>query len=218
MSTTTTRERPILFSREMVAALLADKKKQTRRVVKPRHIAYARGSAERDFDSIGSIRPGKSGELNAFLASFPGVSIGQMNCPYGLVGDRLYVRERWYAVEVPGQGIGNAFAVFEDEIIEGIPTPKELRPLRKKPRKFGCKPSIHLPRFASRIKLEITAVRVERLQAIRHRDAIAEGVEYDVSKADGAPLARFQALWNSINGTHAWASNPWVWVIEFKRL
>lgn len=83
---------------------------------------------------------------------------------------------------------------------------------------FKYKPSIFMPRWASRITLEITGIRVERLQEISNKDAIAEGVKYDVSKEGGWPVSRYKALWESINGKDSWEANPFVWVTEFKRL
>lgn len=96
---------------------------------------------------------------------------------------------------------------------------------------FKRRPSIHMPRAASRITLEITGVRVERLQDISEADAIAEGIEPDVQPGDPVPLWRnystgntticpiysYQTLWESINGDGSWAANPWVWCVEFSR-
>jgi len=80
--------------------------------------------------------------------------------------------------------------------------------------------SIHMPRWASRITLEITEVRVERVQEISHRDALAEGVSYDVSKSDGNPCARYRQLWDKINpaADRNWKANPWVWALSLKRV
>jgi hypothetical protein len=85
---------------------------------------------------------------------------------------------------------------------------------------WAHRPSIHLPRKASRITLEVTAVRCEQLQQITTRDAIAEGVEYDVSLPDGAPTMRFHYLWDSIHVKDGfnWKANPFVFVVSFKRI
>lgn len=82
------------------------------------------------------------------------------------------------------------------------------------------KPSIHMPRWASRITLEVTGVRVERLQDISEADAIAEGAPWAACGApqEGSHKAGFAQLWESINGSNSWSTNPWVWVIEFKRV
>ena len=83
----------------------------------------------------------------------------------------------------------------------------------------GCKPSIHMPRWASRITLEITGVRVERLQDISEADAIAEGIEaLPMKTRQATPRLDYQALWESINGPESWDENPWVWRLEFKRI
>lgn len=143
-----------------------------------------------------------------------GNPIPQMPCPYGVAGDRLWVRES-FRVEERGRGTQRYEVYFyrADE-----PTSRLFNPLR-------YKPSIHMPRALCRIVLEVTAVRVERLQAISEADAIAEGVVRDsvgwnvpdicvtpISAADAYGL-----LWDSVNGSGAWDSNPWVWVVEFKR-
>jgi hypothetical protein len=134
------------------------------------------------------------------------------HCPYGNLGDRLWVRET-FSYEENGPRIwywadGN-IAAFNCE---------RPRPI---------KPSIHMPRWASRITLEITGVRVERLQDISYDDAIAEGCEQRttcINPGKGVyshvnePQDDFSRLWKSINGAESWDANPWVWVIEFKRV
>jgi hypothetical protein len=120
-------------------------------------------------------------------------------CPYGHPGDRLWVRETWrpvnevhadYAADYNASDLGS------------------LGP---------WKPSIHMPRWASRITLEIVSVRVERLQDISEGDAIAEGVGGDVTVTPCFSVDRYRELWESINGPGSWEANPWVWVVEFKR-
>lgn len=129
-------------------------------------------------------------------------------CPHGQVGDRLWVRESFADVPHPA-----------DE-----PHPRLRRGPKGKgitwradwvgnPSGFKWKPSIHMPRWASRITLEITDVRVERLRDIREDDAIAEGVQ---DFAFVGAVNAFESLWESINGTESLESNPWVWVVEFK--
>lgn len=121
-------------------------------------------------------------------------------CPYGQPGDRLWVRETWCRTAA-------GYTQYRADDKREQPYWTLLK----------WKPSIHMPRLASRITLEITDVRVERLQDITHRDALSEGVEYDVSKQDGSPLSRFENLWNSINAKrgYSWESNPFVWVLSF---
>lgn len=182
------KERPILFSGEMVRAILEGRKTQTRRVVKMP-----------PFDSSDET-------LGSYL-------IAHMDgCPYGQVGDRLWVRETW--AYCPYR---NCFFYRADNFPED---------------KFKWKPSIHMIRAASRITLEITGIRVERLQDISEEDAIAEGiqknpVQFDTrlnypagSSAAGwhNPKNSFRSLWRSINGKDSWELNPCVWVIEFKQI
>jgi hypothetical protein len=149
-------------------------------------------------------------------------------CPFGTVGDRLWVRETWAEGFIGGVG---------DTIIYRADNPDFDKDFLLNGK---WKPSIHMPRLASRITLEITGVRVERLQDISEEDAIAEGVKcevYDQGKPisacwynyqedlfDGSfnspeAIDSFRTLWDSINAKkHPWQSNPWVWVVEFKHL
>lgn len=214
------KERPILFSAPMVLALLAGAKTQTRRVVK-----LCGAEAIDETDAIGCHWPW-SPEADDWLP-----------CPYGRPGDRLWVREAFSL----GRRVENGEGVVDDELVWIGRLPAE------DPRKHafmskwcvgyaadGCegkmRPSIHMPRWASRITLEVTAVRVERLQAISEEDAKAEGAAHRI--AAGGDLAgafeidathinyreHFRDLWESINGAESWAANPWVWVVSFKRV
>lgn len=187
------KDRPILFSGAMVRALLDGSKTQTRRFVKLTDSGRVKAT--------GSARNWHLEDPNAVLA-----------CPYGQPGDRLWVRE--------------TFGIFDSEGTEFVGIPKE------RPRGFhvvwagDCpapvtetfrfRPSIHMPRWASRITLEITAVRVERLQEISEEDAKAEGVDW--TPFFNEPVEAYADLWKSINGPCSWESNPYVWVIEFKRI
>lgn len=190
------RERPILFSGPMVRAIIEGRKTVTRRVVKPQP------------DFLGSM----TAPNTPFKTLGAGLH-GQIVCPYGQPGDRLWVRE--------------TFAVYGDEKMAAIHYRAD-RPHHVGQKGMGYKPSIHMPRWACRILLEITAVRVERLQEISEAQARAEGVQQD---SDGwfdyqAPSTQcctsavesFRTLWSSINGTESWTANPWVWVVEFKRV
>ncbi len=184
------KERPILFSAPMVRALLAGTKTQTRRIIKPQHLAFFNQDAA------------------AMLSDW-----NERPLPYGQPGDRLWVRETWH----DASSSLHSCALYR---ADGI----DLH--------WGkWAPSIHMPRWASRITLEITSVRVERLQEISIEDAKAEGAwgpddsivqkvaDYfgtDIFSAN--PRKAFQMLWESINGPDSWAANPWVWAIEFKRV
>lgn len=212
------RERPILFSGPMVRAILAGTKTQTRRVVKPQPWASC------------CIEEGMDGEApfvySALTGDGPGYDVDEVRtpcrCPYGAPGDRLWVREAW--------GIGSrtdpwgGYDGIEYRADEAWLEDGDLLPCHKVSTpddvclgdyRAGWKPSIHMPRWASRITLEITGVRVERLQDISVEDCRAEGGMYD-SPVD--VRAWYRDLWESINGPGSWDANPWVWVVEFRRL
>ena len=218
------KERPILFSGAMVRALLDDSKTQTRRVVKmpPSWDCFVCA------DWGDGWWPYRSDDGES--PSYDNDEI-PMNCPYGRPGDRLWVRETW-SVDDDGH---IEWAIYR---ADGAELP-ELPPTRKPAR---WRPSIHMPRWASRILLEVVSVRVERLNDCSQMDAIAEGAVsirsqawdrehfpvwrylFDEAVAAGAkppigptPVQAYQALWDSINGTDSWDTNPWVWVVEFKR-
>lgn len=186
------RERPILFSGPMVRAIIEGRKTVTRRIAKPvKH------------PDLGNIyTPG------ALVLENEPQHVIDRACPYGQPGDRLWVRE--------------TFAVYGDEKMAAIHYRAD-RPHDVGRKGVGYKPSIHMPRWACRILLEITAVRVERLQDISHGQAMAEGVLSCESALDPdgngySPYELFSALWVSINGHDSWHANPWVWVVEFKRV
>lgn len=193
-------ERPIIFSGPMVRALLAGTKTQTRRVVKPSPVvdrAWTGGACWQRF-APSIKRP--VGEV---------WSIRDMHkaCPYGVPGDRLWVRETfcddWSDIEgIYYRADGGLHADMFDA---------------------GCKwrPSIHMPRAASRITLEITRVRVERLQDISEADAMAEGAAPLLVPPDGGSTPHvegYRVLWRALHGPSSWYANPWVWVIEFRRV
>lgn len=188
------REKPILFSGPMVRAILEGSKTQTRRVLR------VQPSEETGSLSIGPYHPtaiDRHGEEQPGPETY-GVysSCGEfgLRCPYGQPGDRLWVRETWAKTYVRQAGAEwFVYATGDNRTDYGGP----------------WKPSIHMPRAASRITLEITGVRVERLGEISESDARAEGVQ---------SVAEFKELWASINGLGSWEANPWVWVVEFRRI
>ncbi|MBN6728746.1 hypothetical protein [Burkholderia multivorans] len=206
-------ERPILFSGQMVRAILEGRKTQTRRIAKDVVAAHVvTGEALRDLDSAGP----------------------RVRCPHGARGDRLWVRETWqgpliedherdaylesrtdfhtpkYCEYAADGGAAPKFVTFDDELVQ------------------RWRPSIHMPRWASRITLEITSVRVERLQSISEPDARAEGVTIEERHMHGycagayrpPSIRAFHDLWDSLNAArgHGWDVNPWVWVVEFRRI
>lgn len=186
------KERPILFSAPMVRALLAGTKTQTRRVAKIDDVAY--GLPVRWV----SVGPATTGLQN-------------VRCPYGGPGDRLWVRETWARDDEDGAlmyraDLGrdmNADA-WEQGRLEGVP-------------RYRWKPSIHMPRQASRLMLEVTGVRVERLHQISRGDAMAEGCPFANMQDGESPVRWYEYLWRSINGPDSWDANPWVWAVEFRK-
>ena len=218
MSTLNITERPILFSGPMVRAILEGRKTVTRRIAKPvKH------------PDLGNIyTPGA-----LVLESEPQHVIDRA-CPYGQPGERLWVRETW-SIDMLGahstvNGYDSLYALryrADDAEREIHVAPGEPDPYLKlyDNRRGDWRPSIHMPRWACRILLEITAVRIERLQDISEEQAIAEGVHRDhrrwFATDDGGPayqcpIAAFSQLWRDTGGN--WNANPWVWVVEFKRV
>jgi len=229
-----TAERPILFSAPMVRAILAGQKTQTRRLVEGLH-----RNEKLEKESLSLVS-----SFMALVAS-----------PFGKPGDGLWVRETFALetnrnVDVTGYGPpfkdgrpvryikdddGNEF--WEQPHYFATDPKPELEYGDKEGPSVRWKPSIHMPRWASRITLEITNVRVERLMDISEEDAIAEGVRHDPGHSTplemGANVetwfnyqdpeswvtsaqSSFRTLWSSIYGVPSWLSNPWVFVIEFK--
>ncbi len=208
------KERPILFSGPMVRAILEGRKTMTRRVVKLRH----------DADVV---------VVNGQVWKPARVDYaGYVDCPYGQVGDRLWVRENFCPI-YPQDPHYNGGRPIEYDYQATYKHGHRLGDLIGEKKKW--KPSIHMPRIASRILLEIVSVRVERLHEISEADAQAEGVERVVvgsgwrrycdpdSEEVGVPPCgdarrSFRSLWKYINGDESWNANPWVWVVEFKRV
>lgn len=233
-------ERPILFSGAMVRKIIEDLKTNTRRVA---HLA----------DNVRVV----DGVAQGYLPGCPEGFV--IPCPYGKPGDRLWVRETWASPEtnlkLPGRvaynadgeagafmgdGGGGYFWLHHGRILEAEGY-QQCFPKNGSNtyglKKFGgrWRPSIHMPRWASRLTLEIVSVKVERVQDVSLEDCLAEGI--DVPGRDRmlqiGPIKRecdeahcrahFHKLWDSINskrdgGKHAWVKNPWVWAIEFKRV
>ena len=185
------KERPILFSGPMVRAILEGRKTQTRRIVKVRGGLEYIGpkGCEHEPDSWGYPHPCDDG----YLTLADGIK-----CPYGKPGDRLWVRETWAPAEWPPTGPPAVYRADEGMFAS------------------QWKPSIHMPRAVSRITLEVVSVRVERLQDISEEDALAEGIT--LVERGTSPVDQFNKLWESINGPGSWEANPWVWVVEFKRI
>ncbi len=208
------KERGMIFNGEMVRAILDGRKTQTRRPIKWKQTRFTEIGERED----GSKWPWSEDAEHACDFWHP--------CPFGAVGDRIWVRETWAEAGASAPDLKLYRANYPEHvpsIYENVPPAEEIR----------WTPSIHMPRTASRILLEITDVRVERLNAISEEDAEAEGIDmealYDSQDcydciADhnmtGRPTvtSAFKYLWESIYGEEGWKSNPWVWVIEFKRV
>jgi len=193
-------EHPILFSGPMVRAILDGRKTMTRRVVKDTcpfvTVAYFDEETERWYWTTGAERERLPTDL----------CLGK--CPYGQPGDQLWVRETWLSYRhLHKNGRDEALLIYR---ADGEDLPKQARGTK-------WRPSIFMPRWASRITLEITAVRVERVQDIGDEDAEAEGLSWCNA---ASPRDKFQCLWNSLNAKrgYGWEANPWVWVIAFKRV
>jgi hypothetical protein len=210
------KERPILFSGPMVKAILEGRKMQTRRIVKPQPTTSKPESALEHGDIIIDNVMGQNEETNLFkLKESKGHGMkraGMLNaypyyCPYGKIGDRLWVRE--FHARIPGmQGLHQVHYMV-DGPIPSISERHDAGLLR-------TYPSIHMPRWASRITLEITDIRVQRVQEISEADAKAEGLP--PSCPQWSLINDFKYLWNSLHGPDAWERNDWVWALTFKKL
>lgn len=184
------KERPILFSAPMVRAILDGRKTQTRRVVK----FIPELGDPKYWCKMAVSEPAKLSFLAGDYTRY---------CPYGQPFERLWVKETFSAHGAFGV---SGRVCYRADIPDG-----------REPHGAHWRPSIFMPRLASRITLEITAVRVERLQAISRGDAMAEGCPFpNMAKGDN-PRHWYADLWAAINGPDSWAANPYVWVIEFKR-
>jgi len=210
------KERPILFSGEMVRAILDGRKTQTRRVIKPQPPQWNWNTRR---NSTFNVQVSLNDNREYWV-----------KCPYGAHGGYLWVRETWnsdqqYADYKPSEIPKGAPIYYKADV--GEPDPDGVR--------FIWRPSIFMPRMFSRITLEITGVRVKQVQDINADDCLAEGCPMDhlhdvihpvfedgtcVSVGAVGQLAWFRNLWDSINAKrgYGWKVNPWVWVIEFKKL
>lgn len=199
------KERPILFSAPMVRAILECRKTQTRRVVQS--IGNDEGFVIIDYGNGGWPYRSDDGDSTTHTIKRGGKLYLEETphaCPYGQPGDRLWVRETHMLGLESDIEVG-AVAYKADGYVRGGLGDFEGR---------NWRPSIHMPRWASRILLEITSVRVERLQDISEADAEAEGPP----KHFNSSRDNFCALWQEINGDGSWDANPWVWVIEFRQV
>lgn len=222
-----TKERPIIFGTESVLAIIEGRKTQTRRVIKPQPCDGCEDERGIYYQKLES----------RIVAGIPMTFADRVRpvCPYGKPGDRLWVREAWYSGESNPNGMEVSRYLVEDDQDWWQVAPRDwLKAQNWRPHRRLRSP-IHMPRWASRLTLEITEVRVERLQEIKPRDAAAEGMKlkrWDSKEehppfdpgilADARELYQaFRAGWDSINGKRpgcAWKDNPFCWVISFKRV
>ena len=199
------KERPILFNADMVNAILDGRKTQTRRIVKPTKDRNGSGCQLAPCEIAGEVNGGD-----------------YALCPYGQPGDRLWVRENFLYLMHGDVTAGDIkyCASIDSRSAAGSKNPGYW---------WRKRPSIHMPRWASRITLEIVSVRVERLKQMSERDALQEGIglvladNWPDPKAMSEAVAKsrragFKLLWESINGAESWDANPWVWVVEFRRV
>jgi hypothetical protein len=207
------KDRPILFSAPMACAVGIDQKTQTRRVVKPTMSTPRVAPLRMEpwiIDGVQEVDDHGLPCWAGFHPDYPGEA-KWFSCPHGGVGDRLWVRETWRQGE---NGIEYRADAHNDGPVDG----------RTDAESFHWKPSIFMPRWASRFLLEITEVKIEQVQDITEEDAIAEWC-HATQAGNGYPFAmsarmNFVDLWDDINAKrgYGWAVNPWVWAITFKRI
>ena len=224
------KETGLMFKAPLVPAILEGRKTQTRRVVK--------GVGH---DNCIALRKPSKTKAGVFTHAMDAPKLGL--CPCGKPGDRIYVRETWNWFDpkaIPAERAGQRAPFTGCQGSRQIPWVTAYAADGPLPHPGYCgkehwRPNIHMPKWAARIWLEVTGVRVERLQDISEKDAIAEGIERtedffgcpcwrDYSEPEGPdasvcpddPIGSFQTLWESTGGD--WAANPWVWAIDFKVL
>lgn len=226
-------ERGMIFNGEMVRAIIDGRKTQTRRIVK---------------GTDGAVKFCKEWDINGeeiFVVlgekDHTGMNpvLGAISCPFGGVGDRIWVRETWSDVNLEGipavayRADGDVYSLMDDESFLDEDGAFNYDDPRVTKYHFAAwysdliggiegdwRPSIHMPRWASRILLEITDIRVERLASVSDEDAGKEGYPADPSPF-GGPMDKwlwFRQLWDGIYPEQSFKHNPWVWVIEFKRI
>jgi hypothetical protein len=238
------REHPILFSAEMIRAILAGSKTQTRRVIVTSRAKlgfnsqFTFGKSLREV-ALRKSKPMRRGKYE-YIGANPDIEIN-LRCPYGLVGERLWVRETWFCDDYELlSGPYKETASARDNLYYRADDPQgDITNLIPECDLDGgspnvWKPSIHMPRWASRINLEVIDICIERLQDITSSDAIDEGTPDELCPVvmasserqfnNGPPILGyrdgFQKLWDSINAErgYSWQYNPWVWVIKFRRV
>lgn len=221
MKAVAAKEKPILFAPAMVRAILDGRKTKTRRMVKPQPPSHIADSIDHWCDTgfiygFGKIAYNAAGEI--VWPRSMGFECNSIKCPYP-VGTRLWVKETWQQVYSTGGGKwacvtkprkdSKAKLVYLADVPDGQHPPR-------------WRSSIHMFRWASRIDLEVTGVKVERVQDISEEDAKTDGAEAHACGIPGWPDPSFKCgyalLWDEINRAGSWATNPWVWAYTFRRL
>lgn len=209
------------MSGPMVLAILGGHKTQTRRLFKlPRNTVW--------YDGEGGLGGEREGNL-CHTKTNGWWHVSELLCPYGTDGEMLWVRETWRpGVDERGHGLavykadGSARWMLCDDGGDGDPVGIGSAAVPYVPEKVAWRPGIYMPRWASRISLRITSIRIERLNEISEEDAEVEGSKFAMSLsepkqfADSARIA-FAARWEALHGPGSWSENPWVWAIGFER-
>jgi hypothetical protein len=232
------KEAPILFTVESVEGILAGRKTQTRRVVNLKKQGYLDAQPSELATWARELPPGFWQWWGPISEDRRGLLFqSDVRCPYGVAGDRLWGREPWAHVPSTAYRCSDGVEQIEDPTQPGMCAVYKAGWDRVEP---TWKSSMYMPRWASRLALEIVKVRVERVQDITVDDARAEGVStlcdsmwwmggdcwtdernpaFDPAKAITGPRAAYGMLWDKINAKRgfSWASNPWVWIVEFRK-
>lgn len=207
------KERPILMHARSINGILEGRKTQTRRIIKRplKHPNWTGYMLTHKKDGAIECGPDYPDNDDDFVRN-----------PYGVPGDRLWVRESWACID-PRQSVRDGQAVPEhpnlsDGTLEFWKTKLRYRTNGEfaVDESYRWRPSIHMPRWASRLTLEITGIRVERVQEISEADSEAEGCTGDLPQISAKGL--FRTLWDDTNGKGAWERNDWVWVVDFRRV
>lgn len=212
------KERGMIFNSEMVRAIVSGRKTQTRRIMKVQPESNQLGllliTDSTKHSDIGKYHWAESNATGNHVRS------KLFLCPFGTVGDRIWVREGFFPAPLEMQSEPPRKTMWNIAYRDGMQMEK-LAPAEYNPTIYNYErwtPSIHMPRWASRILLEITDVRVERLKSISDRDALREGCSAADMKSGDCVADVFARLWASIYGSDSWNANPWVWVISFERV
>ena len=212
------KERPIIFTGENVLKILRGEKTQTRRIIKPQPIQDERYGKKWMWPSVEKPRSVWSdGQWNCMSVC----------CPYGKIGDTLWIKEKWRAT-------GNGQLLRKGKLIDSPRNRDQVVFAADEPTEGPWKSPLFMPRRISRVTLDIMNVRVQRLQDISEEDAQAEGAERECSDSEQEAISSFtetgysppdwaythkqgfERSWSKINGTASWESNPWVWCLSFK--